>query len=146
MTTTETLEWIVAIHARIIRDDLVQFCTQDKYTTKNGRRERSLIYVLENLTGSIMFSPSDTMVKAFAEAVNDLRTKAKSQEAIVAIDRIQKRLDYLISNPLRQEKCVACGEVIDRDGVPHECTNKTARMKDVAMQRDDTVMITREDV
>ena len=144
MTNVEYLlaiENLLSVHKRTLAVDLSQCQNQKTVTSKHQRRERTLSYLVEMLTGSFSFRPSETEAVALVCLIEETLSNTHEQEARIGLERAEKRLRYMLSNPelLRRglHTCVACGE--EYAGFNHECTNLSARTKDRVMTHDETV-------
>ncbi len=127
-------------------EDLAQCTTQSTRTTKHDRREKALAYLLDTLTSDPMMRfPSEKWcqsVLALTNAVRHAPSPPTSPEVLVALERVDKRLENALRNPgarlLHKQACVGCGEILDV-GQEHQCTNASSIMKDIMMNRDDTI-------
>lgn len=125
--------------ARIIALDLYQCKTQTIRTSKHARRERCLSYLIESLTGNIIFTPAEQDAIDLINIIEEIKGNTEEPEAKIGLDRAEKRLRWRLSNQdfLEVRHCIACGETYKGDN--HECTSKEAAAKDKAMTRDDLI-------
>lgn len=146
MSTDELyhVEWLLRGRSRGLALDLLQCLDQTVNTTKHTRREKALSYLLEMMTDdSSHYKPTRTETERTLSLVCGLLANVKSEEAKVGLQRAEARLRWFLDNPENlsgSQECIACGEVYEDGGLTsHRCTNATARSKDAAMQRDDSV-------
>jgi len=138
-----TIQWLLRTYQIRLAENLCSCVNQQENTTKHGRRERALSYLLESLTGdySTRFT-ADGAIRLLG-LIQACLANAKSAEAKVGLERTEKRLHYLLEDPMRlsgNASCVACHEIYQR-GTSHQCTNATARGKDAQLARDPDVLL-----
>ncbi len=127
-------------------EDLAQCTTQSTRTTKHDRREKALAYLLDTLTSDPMMRfPNEKWCQSELALTNAMRhapNPPTSGEVLVALDRVDKRLEKALQDPvaklMHKRACVGCGEILDI-GQAHECTNASSIMKDIMMKRDDII-------
>ena len=138
-----SLEAALTQNMRAIVVDLAQVQTQKVNTTKHGRREKALAYLLEIITGDTAFFPTQDHAMILLFLVRESLAMTHSPEATVALKRTESRLSYRLDNPEKlygYSTCTACGDLMQR-GQSHECTNRSAAAKDRIMAQDDSVKL-----
>ncbi len=131
-------------HCNSMVEDLAQTVSQKTRTTKQDRRERALAYLLENLTGYLDNSwgfDSEEWAVEFVNVIDELRRHMKSPEALVALDRAERRLRHALTSGegLPRTKCDKCGAVYNCRTV-HECYSRKDAARDRAMGHDPDIM------
>lgn len=140
MTNDELLEltkWI--LKQAWVALDLTTTLTNHVRTTKHGRRERAFAYLLENFTGASLTPITHARARLIYEVADQMKANSTSKEVQVACERIMTYLAVMGTDEIGTDKCVACGQTIERGNNDHKCNPKLINRRDAAMGRDDTV-------
>ena len=138
-------------HGAYLVTDLAQCEKQVLQTTKHGRREKALAYMLDAVSGmraDACTLPDEQECIEWINACETLKAMSKSPEVQTSYDRTIKRLSWQLTyldnyaNGKVGPGCKGCGMPI-KQGESCDCDNRRGRAKDAAMARDDTVQETK---
>lgn len=143
MSMKKFLKKFLESHGGYLVVDLAQCERQETFTTKHARREKTLAYIFEAVSGMRADNctlPNEADTLEWTKATDALRVMAQSPEAQTAYDRVTKRLSFHLTELDKRangkdNRCEGCGLPI-KPGESCDCNNASGRAKDAAMARD----------